>query len=585
MKTVSFITINYNGDRFFQNFLDSFIGKLEDLDYEIVIVDNNSSPDSKKNLFSIIESHSLKNKIRLIESEKNLGFSNGNNLGVSHAEGKYVYFINNDMILDRLHLKEDINLLETDNNIGAIGNKLYFAGKFIKLTIPASISKSAKLSIDATEIRKIYNKILTRGNGVKDHWDELEINGSLIDGNALSIYLPINSFFYDHHLDELNINLEDPLQSTADVLIGNSKVQLKSGLNRISYRKEDCIELIQNNGSYLTGEGTGGDFEFAKESEASISTGYKKSTAICGGAFFISKKLFWKVGGFHSSYFAYYEDTDLSLMIRRLGFELVVNQNTKIFHHHAGSSKEFSPYFVYNVNKSHLIYLFRHAGWFCFISNFLQKGMSLFSKSVIHKFQIIKALSVFLFIAPKILIGRISLTKTYRFLLFGMGTEIFFKEKSLAKKDQLISFYLPDDFESHLKNQNFRSVLNEVAETNRDKNLFLISNSLEVITKEQLERNLSIRLPENVRLIGITNTYFLFYYLLRISFLAKILSSQYLLRKFINGQNSFFNLERNTLFFPTANRNFLLLESHNDTSDHAGFAYQFVRKQYIKKYI
>ena len=38
-------------------------------------------------------------QVKVIRSEKNLGFAGGNNLGIKAALGRYLFFINNDTIL------------------------------------------------------------------------------------------------------------------------------------------------------------------------------------------------------------------------------------------------------------------------------------------------------------------------------------------------------------------------------------------------------------------------------------------------------------------------------------------------------
>ena len=118
---VSIITINYNGLKDTCELIDSL--PLEDKSIEVIVVDNASKEDEA----SIISSRYP--QVKVIRSEQNLGFAGGNNLGIKAAQGKYLFFINNDVILkpqtsDIRHL---ISRLETDDKIGVVCPKIRFA--------------------------------------------------------------------------------------------------------------------------------------------------------------------------------------------------------------------------------------------------------------------------------------------------------------------------------------------------------------------------------------------------------------------------------------------------------------------------
>ena len=63
---------------------------LEDESIEVIVVDNASTQDEA----TIIEQRYP--QVKVIRSQKNLGFAGGNNLGIQAAHGKYLFFINND---------------------------------------------------------------------------------------------------------------------------------------------------------------------------------------------------------------------------------------------------------------------------------------------------------------------------------------------------------------------------------------------------------------------------------------------------------------------------------------------------------
>ena len=117
---LSIITINYNGVKDTCALIESipFNDKME-----VIVVDNASLKD---------EATEIENKyphIKVIRSDKNLGFAGGNNLGIRAAHGKYIFFLNNDTILkpqtsDFRHL---IDRLESSQKIGVVCPKIRFA--------------------------------------------------------------------------------------------------------------------------------------------------------------------------------------------------------------------------------------------------------------------------------------------------------------------------------------------------------------------------------------------------------------------------------------------------------------------------
>ena len=119
--TTSVITINYNGLKDTCELIESL--PLEDKSIEVIVVDNASKEDEA----SIIASRYP--QVKVIRSEQNLGFAGGNNLGIKAAQGKNLFFINNDVMFkpqtsDIRHL---ISRLETDDKIGAVCPKIRFA--------------------------------------------------------------------------------------------------------------------------------------------------------------------------------------------------------------------------------------------------------------------------------------------------------------------------------------------------------------------------------------------------------------------------------------------------------------------------
>jgi GT2 family glycosyltransferase len=96
--------------------------------YSIVIVDNGSCDGSVEYLSKAFPS------IPLIESEDNLEFSRGCNLGIKHAlanGAEYVALIDNDLILESDGYKEAMRGFEDDPSIGAVTGKIFTSDRHV----------------------------------------------------------------------------------------------------------------------------------------------------------------------------------------------------------------------------------------------------------------------------------------------------------------------------------------------------------------------------------------------------------------------------------------------------------------------
>ena len=92
-KTVSIIIVNWNGGDVLKNCVNSILRFCLNDNYEIIIIDNNSSDKS----LSFIDSSDT--KIRLIRNKENIGFAAANNLGIRYANGDFILLLNSDKLL------------------------------------------------------------------------------------------------------------------------------------------------------------------------------------------------------------------------------------------------------------------------------------------------------------------------------------------------------------------------------------------------------------------------------------------------------------------------------------------------------
>lgn len=105
---VSVIIVNWNTRDLLADCLKSLKETTHNVEYEVIVVDNNSSDDSVQ---MVAEQFS---DVKLIVNDDNLGFAAANNQGIEIAQGRYVLLLNSDTILYEGAIEK--NLVYADRN-------------------------------------------------------------------------------------------------------------------------------------------------------------------------------------------------------------------------------------------------------------------------------------------------------------------------------------------------------------------------------------------------------------------------------------------------------------------------------------
>lgn len=79
-----------------------------------------------------------------------------------------------------------------------------------------------------------------------------------------------------------------------------------------------------------------------------------------GACFLIRANQFSRLGGFDTDFFAYWEDSDLSIRLRKSGFQCRVVNSSVVFHKTSASSKYLSRLYVYYMLRNQLFFMRKH---------------------------------------------------------------------------------------------------------------------------------------------------------------------------------------------------------------------------------
>ena len=121
-KKVAIIVLNWNNADDTIECLES-LKKIDDPNHEIILVDNGSTDNSVAKIRERFPN------ITIIENKTNLGFAEGNNIGMKYAlqhGAHYLFLLNNDTIVDKNILKVFREYMDNHPEVGVAGAKIYY---------------------------------------------------------------------------------------------------------------------------------------------------------------------------------------------------------------------------------------------------------------------------------------------------------------------------------------------------------------------------------------------------------------------------------------------------------------------------
>ncbi|MFZ4455886.1 MAG: glycosyltransferase family 2 protein [Bacteroidales bacterium] len=112
---LSIVIVNYNVKLFLEQCLLSVRSAIVGLECEVIVVDNQSTDDSKSYLEPKFPD------VNFIWNKHNVGFSTANNQAISIAKGKYILLLNPDTLVGENLFYRVIQFMEEHPNAGGVG--------------------------------------------------------------------------------------------------------------------------------------------------------------------------------------------------------------------------------------------------------------------------------------------------------------------------------------------------------------------------------------------------------------------------------------------------------------------------------
>lgn len=163
---ISIIIVNYDTNFYLEDCLKSLLKFFPKIPYEIIVVDNNSENRSIENFPDKFSD------VKFIFLSRNNGFGSGCNIGIKTAIGKYVVFVNPDIIFTENVFYPLLELMEENDDIAVStgvlqdmeNNLIYTYNKFPGFVweLKEALGKGSQKTIDNLLKRKcIINRVNT----------------------------------------------------------------------------------------------------------------------------------------------------------------------------------------------------------------------------------------------------------------------------------------------------------------------------------------------------------------------------------------------------------------------------------------
>lgn len=119
----SIIILNYRSERLTNMCLKAITTHIGDLyDGEVIVVDNASGTEE----WPVLREKWEKVGIQFIESESNVGYGKGNQLGIAKAQGEYLILMNPDVEVKEGAIETMIDHLDQHPDVGIVGPQLVY---------------------------------------------------------------------------------------------------------------------------------------------------------------------------------------------------------------------------------------------------------------------------------------------------------------------------------------------------------------------------------------------------------------------------------------------------------------------------
>jgi len=374
---VSIIIVNYNGAHFLPACFAALRQQTYPADRFEVILSDNGSTDGTQALLR--EQYPW---VKLLENGRNLGFATGNNVAFAQARGDYIVLLNNDTAPSPGWLEQLVAAAQADPQIGLVTGhlQLFYPQLEVELVTETHVPEGdgrelgvLLASVDSGAPRGVV-QYLSGFYGRESH----PLYGSFrwAQGHArLGVPVPPGEGAWSLSLklavprpsdQPVSVKMLSQGSLLAEVTLAGIDLQSVT-VDMPASTRQAARPVEQNTGSLIFPSGAGRDRgtyvngpEVYFESDTGRYSKVEEVFAGCGASLLLRRAALEQIGVLDDELFMYYEDTDLSWRAWLGGWKVVYAPQAVIPHIHCGTTKEWSPFFSYLIERNRLATVFKN---------------------------------------------------------------------------------------------------------------------------------------------------------------------------------------------------------------------------------
>jgi GT2 family glycosyltransferase len=218
------VIVNWNAGVLLLECLNSlYNSNLDDIDYHVYIVDNNSIDNSIELINDLSKNQTILN------NPDNIGFGCACNIVLENYPSEYVLFLNPDVIVNGNSIKESLLFLKCNLNVDVIGVKNYNSDGKVAPSC-ARFPTVGRLINDILGLSKIAPKIFKPGTIMSDwdHKNSREVDHVIGAFMMVRYSTLLRSGFYDKdyflYMEDLDLSLR--IKKTGGLIFYNADISI-----------------------------------------------------------------------------------------------------------------------------------------------------------------------------------------------------------------------------------------------------------------------------------------------------------------------------------------------------------------------